>query len=220
VCAKTKSLFNSARNRFRLRRVKDTGGRAGTGGAFMDDIARRAFIKGASIGALAYSVGGVEVLLTPREARAQGLAFKMLTPDEAATLEAIGDTLAIGARQAGIAHFVDQQLTQPPPLALLSVRVNEIRPPYVNFYRGALGAIAIAAKAMHGRKFGECDEAEQIKFVELLARREIKDWNGPAQPQVYAILRNDAVDVVYGTVEGFERVGVPYLPHILPEERW
>jgi len=165
-------------------------------------------------------VGGVEVLLTPREARAQGLAFKVLTADEAQTLEAVGDTLAIGARQAGIAHFVDQQLTQPPPLALLSVRVSEIRPPYVNFYRGALGAIETTAKAMHGRKFGECDEAEQIRFVEALSRRELEGWNGPPQAQVYGSLRNDAVDVVYGTVEGFERVGVPYLPHIVPERRW
>jgi hypothetical protein len=186
----------------------------------MDDIARRAFIKGASIGALAFSVGGVDVLLTPREARAQGLAFKMLTADEAQTLEAIGDTLAIGARQAGIAHFVDQQLTQPPPLALLSVRVSEMRPPYVKFYRGALGAIETAAKAMYGRKFGECDEADQIKFVEALSRREIRGWEGPSQALVYSNLRNDAVDVVYGTVEGFERVGVPYLPHIVPERRW
>jgi hypothetical protein len=105
------------------------------------------------------------------------------------------------------------------------VRVSEIRPPYVNFYRGALGAIETAAKAMHGRTFGECAEADQIKFVELLSRGqikvpEIKDWKGPAQPLVYASLRNDAVDVVYGTVEGFARVGVPYLPHIVPEQRW
>jgi hypothetical protein len=186
----------------------------------MDDIARRAFIKSASIGALAFSVGGAEVLLTPRQARAQGVAFKMLDPDEAQTLEAVGDTLAIGAREAGIAHFVDQQLIQPPPLALLTLRVSEIRPPYVNFYRSALGAIGTAAKAMHGRRFAELDEAERIRFVTQLRGREIKDWNGPAQPLVFSVLRNDAVDVVYGTVDGFERVGVPYLPHILPEQRW
>ena len=186
----------------------------------MDDIARRAFIKGASIGALAFSVGGVEVLLTPRQARAQAVPFKVLTAEEAQTLEAIGDTLAIGARQAGIAHFVDQQLTQPPPLALLSVRTNEVRPPYVNFYRGALGAIETAAKAMHGRSLGALDEGDRIKFVTLLRGRELKDWKGPAQPLVYASLRNDAVDVVYGTVDGFARVGVPYLPHIVPEQRW
>ena len=188
--------------------------------AAMDDLARRAFIKGASIGALAFSVGGAEVLLTPRQARAQGVAFKALTADEAQTLEAVGDTLALGAREAGIAHFVDQQLTQPPPLALLSVRVNEVRPPYVNFYRGALGAIDAAAKAADGRRFADLDEDARIKFVRALSRRELKSWDGPAQGLVYASLRNDAVDVVYGTVDGFARVGVPYLPHIVPERSW
>jgi hypothetical protein len=186
----------------------------------MDDLARRAFIKGASIGALAFTAGGVEVLLTPRQARAQGVAFKVLNPAEVETLEAVGDTLAIGAREAGIAHFVDQQLGQPAPLALLSVRVSEVRPPYVNFYRGALGAIARAAQAAEGRPFSALDEAARIRFVAAMSRRELKSWDGPAQPLVYASLRNDAVDVVYGTVEGFARVGVPYLPHILPEQRW
>ena len=28
------------------------------------------------------------------------------------------------------------------------------------------------------------------------------------------------IDVVYGTVEGFARLGVPYMPHILPERSW
>ena len=147
----------------------------------MDDMARRAFIKGASIGALAFSVGGVEVLLTPRQARAQGAAFKVLTPAEVETLEAVGDTLAIGAREAGIAHFVDQQLTQPAPLALLSMRVSEARPPYVNFYRSALGAIARAAQAAEGRPLGDLDEAARIRFVAAMSRRELKSWDGPPQ---------------------------------------
>src|SRR5882724_6498289 len=113
----------------------------------MEDIARRSFIKGATVGALAFSVGGAEVLLTPRQARAQGVALRVLTAPEAQTLEAIGESLAIGARQAGIAHFVDQQLTVPPGYALLSLRVSEVRPPFVNFYRDALGALERAARS-------------------------------------------------------------------------
>ena len=61
----------------------------------MDDIARRAFIRGAGIGALAFTVGGAEVLLTAAQARAQGVPLRMLTPDEARTLEAVGETLAL-----------------------------------------------------------------------------------------------------------------------------
>ena len=37
----------------------------------MDMMQRRAFMKGAGIGALAFTVGGAEVLLTPGAARAQ-----------------------------------------------------------------------------------------------------------------------------------------------------
>ena len=107
----------------------------------MDDIVRRAFMKGAGIGALAFTVGGVEVLLTAAQARAQGVPLRVLAPDEAGTLEAVGETLAVGARQAGIAHFVDQQLALPPGYALLTLRMSEVRPPYVDFYRAALSGI-------------------------------------------------------------------------------
>jgi hypothetical protein len=37
---------------------------------------------------------------------------------------------------------------------------------------------------------------------------------------VYFLLRSDAVDVVYGTVEGYAALGIPYMPHIAPTKRW
>ena len=52
----------------------------------MAEIARRDFVAGAALGALAFSVAGSEVLLTPREARAQGVPFRVLEPQEVATL--------------------------------------------------------------------------------------------------------------------------------------
>jgi hypothetical protein len=85
----------------------------------MDDIERRAFMKGAALGALAFTVGGAEVLLTPGQARAQAVPFRTLTPAEVETLEAVGETLVPTARAAGISHFVDQQLSIPPEEALL-----------------------------------------------------------------------------------------------------
>ena len=30
----------------------------------------------------------------------------------------------------------------------------------------------------------------------------------------------EKVDVVYGTMEGYESLGVPYMPHIAPDKRW
>ncbi|TMJ71654.1 MAG: gluconate 2-dehydrogenase subunit 3 family protein, partial [Alphaproteobacteria bacterium] len=79
----------------------------------MHDIERRALIKGAAMGALAFTVGGGEVLLTPRAARSQGVPLRTLTVAQAATLDALGETLVPGARQAGISQFVDQQISIP-----------------------------------------------------------------------------------------------------------
>jgi hypothetical protein len=186
----------------------------------MDDIARRAFMRGAGIGALAFTVGNAEVLLTAAQARAQGVPLRMLTPEEARTLEAVGETLALGARQAGIAHFVDQQLALPPGYALLTIRISEARPPYVNFYRAALGGIDRVSQTLLGRKYVDLTDAEQRDFVTRLRQNKIESWQGPSQSFVYGTLRNDAIDVAYGTVEGFARLGVPYMAHILPERSW
>jgi hypothetical protein len=95
----------------------------------MDQIMkRRDFIRGAALGALAFTVGGAQVLLTSREARAQGVPFRLLKGNEAETLEALGETLVPGARAAGIAHFIDQQLSVPPEEALLEARILNVKP--------------------------------------------------------------------------------------------
>src|SRR6266849_1372197 len=46
---------------------------------------RRDFMRGAALGVLAFTVGGAQVLLTPREARAQGVPFRLLQAREAET---------------------------------------------------------------------------------------------------------------------------------------
>ena len=163
----------------------------------MFEIERRALMKGAAISALTFTVGGAKFLLSPRQARAQNIAFKTLTPEQVETLEAIGETLVPGSKEAGVSHFVDQQLSVPPGEALLEARILNVRPPYANFYRAALGAVDKASKA-HNSDRGQ----------------------GPAGPFVYLVLRSDAVDVVYGTMEGYAALGIPYMPHIAPQKRW
>src|SRR5258707_6739119 len=59
----------------------------------MERMERRAFLQGAAIGAVAFTVGGAEVLLTPGAARAQGVPLRTLTAEQAATLDALGETL-------------------------------------------------------------------------------------------------------------------------------
>jgi hypothetical protein len=186
----------------------------------MDPVERREFMKGAAIGALAFSVGGIEVLLTPKEALAQDVPLKMLSTNEARTLEAVSETLVPGARQAGIALFVDQQCSVPPHEALLSLRIANGRPPFVNFYRAVLVEIDRQCGTRYGKKFADISAVEQRETINLIRQGKLEDWKGPSQGQIYGIFRDDGVDVVYGTVEGFELLGVPYMAHIMPKARW
>ena len=187
----------------------------------MSEIERRALMKGAALSALAFTVGGSQVLLSPRQARAQNIPFRTLTPEQVETLDALGETLVPGAKQAGISHFIDQQLSIPHGEALLEARILNIRPPYANFYRAALGAVDRASQAKNSdKKFAQLSDDERHGFVDLMRQNKIEGWQGPAGPFVYLIMRSDAVDVVYGTMEGYAALGIPYQPHIAPEKRW
>ena len=183
-------------------------------------VDRREFMRGAALGALAFTVGGAQVLLTPRQARAQGVPYRLLQAREAEILEAVGETLVPGARAAGIAHFVDHQISVPAEEALLEARILNVRPPYANFYRVAIGAIDKAAAAQGDQRFVWLPVHGQREFVNLMRQGKLQGWQGPAQGFVYFVMRSDAVDVVYGTVEGYEALGIPYQPHIAPLKRW
>jgi hypothetical protein len=186
----------------------------------MDAIERRAFMKGAAIGTFVFTVGGVDVMMTPRQARADNVPLRTLSSDQAAALGAVGETLVPGARDAGIVNFVDQQISGPPEEALLQARILNVRPPYANFYRAALGAIDGAATRTKSKKFAELTPEEQHDFVNLMRQNKIDGWQGPAGPFIYTVLRGDAVDVVYATVDGYAALGVPYMPHIAPAKKW
>ena len=185
----------------------------------MDAMERRVFLKGAGMGMLAFTVGGAEMLMTPGQARAQGVPFRLLNAREAETIEALGETLVPGARQAGVAHFIDQQVSVPPGEALLEASIANVKPPFVNFYRAAIGAVDRASEA-RGRRFAALSAAERHDLVDLMRQNKIEGWQGPSGGFVYLILRSDAVDVVYGTMDGYQSLGVPYMPHIAPEKRW
>jgi len=186
----------------------------------MNEIERRAFIKGAALGTLAFTVGGAEVMLTPRQAFAQNIPLRTLSADQAATLAAVGETLVPGAREAGVVNFVDQQISIPAEEALLQARILNVRPPYANFYRAALGALDKASDKTKGKKFAALSADEQHDFVNLMRQGKIDGWEGPPGPFVYTVLRSDAVDVVYSTVDGYAALGVPYMAHIAPTRKW
>ena len=185
----------------------------------MNEIERRTFMQGAAL-TLAFSVGGAEVMLTPRQAHAQNIPLQTLTPDQGATLDAVGETLVPGAKAAGISNFVDHQITVPPEQSLLQARILSVRPPFANLYRAALGAIDGASSKIKGKKFAELTPDEQHDFIDAMRQNKIDGWQGPPGPFVYNVLRSDAVDVVYATMDGYAMLGVPYMPHIAPTQKW
>ena len=181
---------------------------------------RRAFLRGAGLGLLSFTVAGAEAWLTPRQARAADAQLEVLTPAQAADLEAIGDAFAPGAAQAGIAWFVDKQLTLPPNDSLLIARYFNVPPPYADFYRGSVAALNALSKARHERPFAALETAVATELLRELLGPDPAGWRGPPALVVYLVLRNDAVDMVYGTQGGIENLGVPYMAHILPPSPW
>jgi hypothetical protein len=186
----------------------------------MNAMQRRVFLKGAGMGMLAFTAGGVSVMMTPGQARAQGVPFRLLKANEAETIEALGETLVPGAQRSGISHFIDQQVSVPPGEALLEARQLNVKPPFINFYRAAITAVDNAATARSGQRFASLSARDQHDFIGTMRQNKIDGWQGPPGGFVYLVLRTDAVDVVYGTMEGYEALGVPYMPHIAPDRRW
>lgn len=181
---------------------------------------RRSILKVAGFGIIAATIGGVPTMLPAAEAQARSLAYKVLTPGQGATLSYLGEVLLPGAKAAGVAHFVDDQLAKNPAECLLMLRYFDWPPPYTPFYAGGLAALDGAAHAAHGKPFTGLDAGQAGALVGALLGGQVSGWQGPPSPLFYLSARSDAVDVVYGTVEGAAKLGLPYMAHIEPEARW
>ncbi|RMF17259.1 MAG: gluconate 2-dehydrogenase subunit 3 family protein [Alphaproteobacteria bacterium] len=181
---------------------------------------RRSLIGGGAL-AFTYLVAGRWRRLTPREARAEGAALRVLSVDDARTLEAAGETLAPGAARAGLVHYLDAQLAAEPAESLLILRYLDVPPPHADFYRS--GATALDRLTGGKGGFTALDASARQALIGKLAAGGLgKAWpsSAPPAPLFHFVLRADAVDVLYGTPEGFARLGIDYVPHIEPLRPW
>lgn len=186
----------------------------------MAPFTRRKFLARSGVGLLAFHVAGCEMELTPREARERGADLRVLSGAEAEALGTLGEILVPGSRAAGLAHFIDHQLAAPAQDQMLMIRYLGVRPPYAGFYRGGLAALERAAQAQ-GMNFTDLDAAAQRELAAGMAGGNPEAWGeGPPAGLFYFVVRNDAVDVTYGTAEGFEALNIPYRAHIQPPSRW
>ncbi len=176
---------------------------------------RRAFLQ--QLGTAAVAAAAVQGLL-PAQARSSGLGHAVLTEAEVKCLEALGDTLLPGAAKEGLAQYVDTQLASSQPLLML--RYLDFPMPLPDFYRQGLAALDALATSRHQKPFCELTGTQRDNLVFAIARSNPPEWKGPPAPLFYFALRADAVDVVYGTMKGFEALGIPYMAHIAPKEAW
>jgi hypothetical protein len=187
----------------------------------MTPFTRRNFLKQGALGVLTFSVGGCDVELTPREAHDRGVAMRVLSGSDTRILETLGEVLLPGSGAAGLAHYIDHQLAEPADKQLLMIKYLNVNPPFADFYRGGLASLNDVALAVHQSEFSELDAVRQGELVSQIAREDPPGWrDGPPAPFFYFVVRNDALDVTYGTMQGFEALGIPYMAHIEPPSRW
>lgn len=168
---------------------------------------------------LSVGVGQSVLSLTPRQARASGRPLLKLNAEQAGNIETLGEALLPGSAELGLVAFIDHQLAADPNDALLIAKYFEIPPPYADFYFKGLSAAAALAQRMFNGPLATLDSRQLHSLIERMARAdEVVD--GFATFLFYLCLRSDAVDVVYGTPEGFRKLDLPYMAHILPPESW
>ncbi|NMT62703.1 gluconate 2-dehydrogenase subunit 3 family protein [Marinobacter orientalis] len=140
------------------------------------------------------------------------------TQEEVRTLETFGDTLLPGASDAGLADFVDAQLMAENPALIL--KYMDYTGSFSDFYKVGLASLNAVHTERYDKPFYEGEEAGRNALVEDLVGANPALWKGAPAPLFCFVLRNDALDVYYGTKTGFAELGVPYMAHITPPEKW
>ncbi len=185
----------------------------------MTEVNRRQFAsQTAGAAVLGFSFGSSVAGL----ALAQGKPPKQLrvfSELQAETYAAWCDILAIGAAKAGVAHYVDKYLAEPYAESLLLLKCLQI-PPYTDFYLTGISGIDKESVDRFSKPFLSLDKSGRKSIVDAAVKSSTKVWTDPNPNFFYFISRSDAVDVVYGTVKGFRKLDIPYLPHIAPTNPW
>jgi len=176
---------------------------------------RREFIHGSALGLL-----GVALQAPSKAGAPPATAMSALSRDETAVLDALGEVMLPGARDAGFSEYVGSQLLLPAERQVLMIKYIVATPPYLDFYRSGLHSLEAASVARHARHFARLPATQATALVQDAGAGKLTGWGGPPQPLFHFILRNDALDVVYGTKHGFNRLGTPYMAHIEPPSAW
>ncbi len=181
------------------------------------NINRRKFHKASGAVLLAYAVGGDLLLLSPAKPQEQKVPYQILTEEEAGLLELLSEAIVPDAQKSGISHYIDHQLAAPKADNMLILKYLGVPHPQVNFYRQALLAFKKSCPLFQKKNITDVTASELQDYVKLMIQQNPPDWHdAPPAPFFYFTLRSDAIDVTYGTMEGFSKLNIPYMAHIEP----
>ena len=157
-----------------------------------------------------FMIAGQWLWLTPREAEARAFEPQVLSPEQCKALSMLGDALVPGAAAAGLAAYIDLQLQAGDESLLIGKYLGVDTSAQTDFYRAAADNVMALT-----------DENTSLHtFVTSMATDSLSGWAGPPASYVLFVLRADALDVTYGTPEGFEKLGIPYMAQIKPDKPW
>jgi Gluconate 2-dehydrogenase subunit 3 len=150
--------------------------------------------------------------------QARTVSIQQLNVEEVRTFETLAEVLLPGARAAGIARYLNDQLGR--EMSLLFLRYMDYPGPEIDFYRQGLQSLERESHVRWDAAFAAGSEKQRFDLVQELMQKTPPGWNGPPAPLFCFVVRNDATDVFYGTPEGFAKLDIPYLPLIPPPAPW
>ena len=171
---------------------------------------RRSFLKTSGLAAIA---GPVLADKSPPQPA-------ILSPSHRKVLTLVGEAMLPGSANAGLVTFLDKQLALDASDSLLMIRYLGVPAPYKNFYLAALDGIVDWVKTEYDSDIEQLDSSQLSALVNDLASNRAGSFGPVPSGFFYFVLRADALDVVYGTRAGFDRLNMPYMAHIEPGTDW
>tara|TARA_X000000950_G_scaffold80294_1_gene100957 strand:- start:147 stop:677 length:531 start_codon:yes stop_codon:yes gene_type:complete len=173
------------------------------------DVTRRNLLGFSALTA-SFLVLGDRLSLSPAEAVELDFTPEILTRDQLKILELVAEHLVPGSVDAGIGAYLDAQLRAGEDSLLIGKYVGVDISAQIDFYKSLASNLQRTLQS----------DASTPAVVSALWGDALPDWEGPPASYMLFVLRADALDVTYGTPEGFEALGIPYMAHIMPEKPW